>query len=167
MIRRPPRSTLFPYTTLFRSQPAATRYHHGRVGGDCDGRAQHLAGKAGGEPLEACAHVTSVGVVIVSEERLAVPPGGARLEGARFSQALVRELDPRPPGRLAEDLGGGLPEGAGLFGFAGLCQQLPDWVQHHFKLRRGEASRDDVARQRRETVVSHVLSRRFLRDDSS
>src|SRR2546427_8269436 len=27
MIRRPPRSTLFPYTTLFRSQPAA----HARV----------------------------------------------------------------------------------------------------------------------------------------
>src|SRR2546426_3812992 len=26
MIRRPPRSTLFPYTTLFRSHP----YHHGR-----------------------------------------------------------------------------------------------------------------------------------------
>src|SRR2546427_5496614 len=25
MIRRPPRSTLFPYTTLFRSQPAARR----------------------------------------------------------------------------------------------------------------------------------------------
>src|SRR2546429_957183 len=24
MIRRPPRSTLFPYTTLFRSQPSAT-----------------------------------------------------------------------------------------------------------------------------------------------
>src|SRR3712207_9007470 len=28
MIRRPPRSTLFPYTTLFRSQPAQ---HRGRV----------------------------------------------------------------------------------------------------------------------------------------
>src|SRR3989442_6131029 len=26
MIRRPPRSTLFPYTTLFRSQPAAARF---------------------------------------------------------------------------------------------------------------------------------------------
>src|SRR5256885_9994476 len=26
MIRRPPRSTLFPYTTLFRSQPV--RHHH-------------------------------------------------------------------------------------------------------------------------------------------
>src|SRR2546430_13518360 len=34
MIRRPPRSTLFPYTTLFRSVPAGTpffpvAYHHG------------------------------------------------------------------------------------------------------------------------------------------
>src|SRR5256885_14031678 len=28
MIRRPPRSTLFPYTTLFRSEPAS----HGRLG---------------------------------------------------------------------------------------------------------------------------------------
>src|SRR5260370_18458577 len=28
MIRRPPRSTLFPYTTLFRSR---TRAHHGRA----------------------------------------------------------------------------------------------------------------------------------------
>src|SRR3712207_8397714 len=30
MIRRPPRSTLFPYTTLFRSQPADERQHRGR-----------------------------------------------------------------------------------------------------------------------------------------
>src|SRR5256885_3617484 len=34
MIRRPPRSTLFPYTTLFRSslregEPGAVRLHHG------------------------------------------------------------------------------------------------------------------------------------------
>src|SRR5437868_12356155 len=27
MIRRPPRSTLFPYTTLFRSESAATKSH--------------------------------------------------------------------------------------------------------------------------------------------
>src|SRR2546422_7751637 len=32
MIRRPPRSTLFPYTTLFRS------YHTGLLGEDNDGR---------------------------------------------------------------------------------------------------------------------------------
>src|SRR2546422_3646690 len=28
MIRRPPRSTLFPYTTLFRSDPVARRWLH-------------------------------------------------------------------------------------------------------------------------------------------
>src|SRR3712207_9306135 len=28
MIRRPPRSTLFPYTTLFRSRPPKVEYHH-------------------------------------------------------------------------------------------------------------------------------------------
>src|SRR3712207_8517512 len=32
MIRRPPRSTLFPYTTLFRSQGDAQRaFHEGRI----------------------------------------------------------------------------------------------------------------------------------------
>src|SRR5690242_12570041 len=32
MIRRPPRSTLFPYTTLFRSQRLADHRRHGRRG---------------------------------------------------------------------------------------------------------------------------------------
>src|SRR2546430_12636030 len=32
MIRRPPRSTLFPYTTLFRSNPNPGRPGHDRVG---------------------------------------------------------------------------------------------------------------------------------------
>src|SRR5437016_11627903 len=31
MIPRPPRSTLFPYTTLFRSEGAGAVRHHGRV----------------------------------------------------------------------------------------------------------------------------------------
>src|SRR2546430_5093953 len=35
MIRRPPRSTLFPYTTLFRSHLPACAFHHGRRG--CSG----------------------------------------------------------------------------------------------------------------------------------
>src|SRR3712207_7045274 len=44
MIRRPPRSTLFPYTTLFRSalvppDPAATRCDPDRIGGCAQGRA--------------------------------------------------------------------------------------------------------------------------------
>src|ERR1041385_9408774 len=32
MIRRPPRSTLFPYTTLFRSCRKECRHHRGRAG---------------------------------------------------------------------------------------------------------------------------------------
>src|SRR3989449_5930937 len=43
MIRRPPRSTLFPYTTLFRSQGRAG----GRPGGDA------RSGEAAGEPADA------------------------------------------------------------------------------------------------------------------
>src|SRR3712207_7905131 len=31
MIRRPPRSTLFPYTTLFRSHPVAVQVRHKQV----------------------------------------------------------------------------------------------------------------------------------------
>src|SRR2546427_7644294 len=47
MIRRPPRSTLFPYTTLFRSDP------HGRRGG-ADG---HLGARARASPLREHAHL--------------------------------------------------------------------------------------------------------------
>src|SRR3712207_8152433 len=50
MIRRPPRSTLFPYTTLFRSapgargaRPAARVARGGRGGPALDGRAQESA----------------------------------------------------------------------------------------------------------------------------
>src|SRR5690348_18021713 len=48
MIRRPPRSTLFPYTTLFRSSPEASSSHaqacHGRSG---QGRRRAEAGDSG------------------------------------------------------------------------------------------------------------------------
>src|SRR5258708_18407805 len=59
MIRRPPRSTLFPYTTLFRSVVVAERGGVDRggaaaAGGDADGRRigqgdRQIAGKAGGD----------------------------------------------------------------------------------------------------------------------
>src|SRR3712207_7291650 len=45
MIRRPPRSTLFPYTTLFRSRPT-TRCAHRSVGTD-GGLQRHAAGQEG------------------------------------------------------------------------------------------------------------------------
>src|SRR2546429_2992180 len=53
MIRRPPRSTLFPYTTLFRSVVAVDRELLGQVGehalavgGDDAGLAMHLLARA-------------------------------------------------------------------------------------------------------------------------
>src|SRR3712207_7059583 len=57
MIRRPPRSTLFPYTTLFRSAAAHVRGHLGRVGRggpapadrrEHGGREQEQVGEAAG-----------------------------------------------------------------------------------------------------------------------
>src|SRR5256885_10290114 len=38
MIRRPPRSTLFPYTTLFRSRRPLLRFRKRRDGSGCIGR---------------------------------------------------------------------------------------------------------------------------------
>src|SRR2546430_7039599 len=48
MIRRPPRSTLFPYTTLFRSHRAAQAREHRRpdVGRRCAGRHHPAAQRA-------------------------------------------------------------------------------------------------------------------------
>src|SRR3712207_8492057 len=50
MIRRPPRSTLFPYTTLFRSSrpPSSLEPHRERAPRDADGRVgdgEHRAGR--------------------------------------------------------------------------------------------------------------------------
>src|SRR3712207_8839123 len=68
MIRRPPRSTLFPYTTLFRSLPSAAAHVHdaapidqpvdvGQVtlelGADLGGRAAEVLGEVGVDRGEA------------------------------------------------------------------------------------------------------------------
>src|SRR3712207_8846918 len=45
MIRRPPRSTLFPYTTLFRSVERRVQRRRGGVGGDRGRAAREEAGR--------------------------------------------------------------------------------------------------------------------------
>src|SRR2546430_8542359 len=47
MIRRPPRSTLFPYTTLFRSEEDVAHQQRGRDHGEQDGRAAGEEDEAG------------------------------------------------------------------------------------------------------------------------
>src|SRR5260370_30014870 len=51
MIRRPPRSTLFPYTTLFRSRDASTDDFPGRPS---TGWSRHLGRDRLGHRLDAC-----------------------------------------------------------------------------------------------------------------
>src|SRR2546422_8223594 len=48
MIRRPPRSTLFPYTTLFRSGRGGGRDRRRGGGGRCGGGARPAAGRPPG-----------------------------------------------------------------------------------------------------------------------
>src|SRR3712207_8244414 len=60
MIRRPPRSTLFPYTTLFRSRVRAVRAVRGL--GQGRGRVEVDGGRrAGGAPVGAVLRVEVVG----------------------------------------------------------------------------------------------------------
>src|SRR3712207_8798135 len=49
MIRRPPRSTLFPYTTLFRSEPATLGFGDGQAALARDARRERLLHPARGE----------------------------------------------------------------------------------------------------------------------
>src|SRR3712207_8242746 len=65
MIRRPPRSTLFPYTTLFRSEVArlaAPRVHHGRDAGHGHlGDREVVARVVADDPGEAAGRAGAVG----------------------------------------------------------------------------------------------------------
>src|SRR5258705_6211008 len=71
MIRRPPRSTLFPYTTLFRSLVVAVRGKALRRVGAADGIARAVGGDAG-----------SLRRVEIGERRRAE----ARADGARSEE---------------------------------------------------------------------------------
>src|SRR2546421_5749808 len=98
MIRRPPRSTLFPYTTLFRSH----RHVVGAVDGDGDELAGGAVARDGGEAvgdrlagaellfpsLARVAGVDPVGSGVVCEGDVAVGAGGTGL-GSETGLALV------------------------------------------------------------------------------
>src|SRR2546430_10366132 len=67
MIRRPPRSTLFPYTTLFRSRECGRTGRGGRPGAARARRAAHAArsgatGEGGGAALARLHCTTGTGV---------------------------------------------------------------------------------------------------------
>src|SRR3712207_7398851 len=78
MIRRPPRSTLFPYTTLFRSVAAGVRAVAGRVGDRA--RRGVVAGSREGD---------------VAQRGLHLRGGAARVERERRSEEHTSELQSR------------------------------------------------------------------------
>src|SRR2546423_10174588 len=65
MIRRPPRSTLFPYTTLFRSAPREDG-HHG--GARTDGQERDAARGRGGPAEEVDEHALAPRRVLVHQD---------------------------------------------------------------------------------------------------
>src|SRR5258708_28768018 len=57
MIRRPPRSTLFPYTTLFRSHPKRTAEKHVILAGDIGGTKCNLRSEEHTSELQSPDHL--------------------------------------------------------------------------------------------------------------
>src|SRR5256885_16665779 len=96
MIRRPPRSTLFPYTTLFRS-PQIPHAFLGSLGGNLH-RAAHGEDDAGNRVrnrqhlVETRAALVAVGTVRAPLGRVDLEPLDIRLGKALFEQGILRNL---------------------------------------------------------------------------
>src|SRR5256885_8205270 len=92
MIRRPPRSTLFPYTTLFRSEPEPARHHvRGLFRASEVARIDHVhAVELGGDPRGLlAAELVEVRVGVALPAALAVPVGLDRKSTRLNSSHLV------------------------------------------------------------------------------
>src|SRR2546422_11609147 len=116
MIRRPPRSTLFPYTTLFRSRlerlpgrAAVTRVPQGRVGAEREQAAgigvlahdarRHILGEAlrdVGPGLPVVAGLIDEGLAVVQLVAVDSDVGRAPVEG-RDPDLVHAPFCPRPP----------------------------------------------------------------------
>src|SRR3712207_1987712 len=92
MIRRPPRSTLFPYTTLFRSADVALVHGEALVG---EVVAELLAEALGGLVVAAVAggDVGALGGHAAADRR-ADPPGAARHERHPAGELVARPAGP-------------------------------------------------------------------------
>src|SRR3712207_5728137 len=82
MIRRPPRSTLFPYTTLFRSRSEGRAQLQGPRG--TEGLDRQDAGEVLQRPAQLAARAPAQGVVVFLHSR-----GGERADARRGSEPAV------------------------------------------------------------------------------
>src|SRR5574341_1868529 len=115
MIRRPPRSTLFPYTTLFRSAArVAEKVRLWRQNTLLRGRPASGGGGRGGDPLEALGvspamrHLADQVRLLATSERTTVLLTGERGTGKGGVARLSHDLSPRATGAFVEVNCGGL-----------------------------------------------------------
>src|SRR5256886_17337350 len=87
MIRRPPRSTLFPYTTLFRSRPAAARVRAKACVSDALNRARSASQRKN-------VTCTAVGSIVTKLKQDGRPP---RLRVHSVPVVETPTLPPTPP----------------------------------------------------------------------
>src|SRR2546430_6887737 len=93
MIRRPPRSTLFPYTTLFRSELRDGAAHHGRSGRRGHRQERHpLRGLAGPRDVPATLTVMGKIRVIVAKAGLDGHDRGAKVVARALRDAGVEVI---------------------------------------------------------------------------
>src|SRR2546422_11468769 len=110
MIRRPPRSTLFPYTTLFRSYPWGDRWEPGRANADSlrDGFAPAGAnnlGRSWGGAVDLIGNAWEWTAAAAAD-----PPGpaGPGIKGGAFATP-APNATPAYRARLPDPPGGGRP----------------------------------------------------------
>src|SRR5256886_16372878 len=119
MIRRPPRSTLFPYTTLFRSLRVAIqrerrfeRRERQLVGAHGPGDGVVLAGHDGGGRADEDARLRAA-QQLVAAERDEVDPARERVAHARLAgEAPGRQVDQQPAAEVVEAREGAPAPGA-------------------------------------------------------
>src|SRR2546427_5173649 len=149
MIRRPPRSTLFPYTTLFRSlgrQPEAVApegHRPGAAGLDPLAALAARRRRVRAPPARLPARYSEEGAP--AREEIRVEREGARGGPLRGRLARVREAEDQDAGRAAREAGGWGEEGIGAHGRRGeLVQRLPLGAEHPRCARDAVRGRDGV-----------------------
>src|SRR5580698_11431092 len=100
MIRRPPRSTLFPYTTLFRSELLLELCRLGSMREVAE--SMHVTTSTVSQQIAALARETGTALIEPDGRRVRLTPAGQRLAGHAVTilaalEAARRDLDPAAP----------------------------------------------------------------------
>src|SRR3989441_7358877 len=98
MIRRPPRSTLFPYTTLFRSRGGAALSIHGVTGVPIKfiGVGEHVGAQHAAPQLEPFDPVRMAGRILGQGDVVGLVGEAAATMDAEAAQRLGRKARPEP-----------------------------------------------------------------------